>query len=323
MKKLKYALSIIFMLAIASCSKDDSANNINTPEPNIYVAGWSTSNPSESHRATIWKNGAATFLTDGTKDATANSIFVNNNDVYVVGSELNEIRFWKNGVLQNLNVSTTNASSGIAVTVSNNNVYVLGSQSSGSGTIIKYWKNGVLTDVTTGTAIAFPTDIKVLNNDVYITYNEGDYAKLWKNGVVTNLSDGTLHEETISMAIDNNNVYVLGNQSAQVKYWKNGVETLAFPIGTSRGALGIDVSGGTVYIGGYDNYKPQTWVNGNAQSSNASTVGNGFITAVKMFNNNFYAVGNQTKSKLWINGSESILSPNSYSSDTYSIFLTN
>ncbi|WP_462135768.1 LVIVD repeat-containing protein [Porphyromonas endodontalis] len=46
----------------------------------VYVAGW------DSQSATLWKNGVAEKLTDGSNPASARSVFVSGNDIYVVGS---------------------------------------------------------------------------------------------------------------------------------------------------------------------------------------------------------------------------------------------
>ena len=47
----------------------------------VYVAGM------DSKTATLWKNGVAEKLTDGSNTAYANSVFVSGNDIYIVGFE--------------------------------------------------------------------------------------------------------------------------------------------------------------------------------------------------------------------------------------------
>jgi len=67
----------------------------------VYVAG-QVQNSNGFEVATIWKNGVATSLTDGTKDCYATSVYLKGTDVYAVGGEINgditRITLWKNGV---------------------------------------------------------------------------------------------------------------------------------------------------------------------------------------------------------------------------------
>ena len=51
--------------------------------PNVYVAG------SIGKAAVLWKNGIASYLTNGSRSAEANSVFVSGTDVYVAGHEKN------------------------------------------------------------------------------------------------------------------------------------------------------------------------------------------------------------------------------------------
>lgn len=66
----------------------------------VYVAGFY--NNGTKDRAVYWKNGTATYLTDGTNSAAAKSVFVFNDDVYVAGYEdsgasARVAKYWKNG----------------------------------------------------------------------------------------------------------------------------------------------------------------------------------------------------------------------------------
>ena len=75
----------------------------------VYIAG------KVGNNACIWKNGIITYLTNGTNQAFATSVYVLGNDVYVTGFErlagsINEIaRVWKNGIAFNLSDGTGSA----------------------------------------------------------------------------------------------------------------------------------------------------------------------------------------------------------------------
>jgi hypothetical protein len=61
----------------------------------VYVAGWG------GNRAIYWKNGQIFYLTSGTNEAYAHSIFVFGGEVYVAGNEREQntmyAQYWKNG----------------------------------------------------------------------------------------------------------------------------------------------------------------------------------------------------------------------------------
>ena len=133
---------------------------------NVYVAGY-------EWNATLWVNGVAQKLTDG---SSANSVYVSGNDVYVVGDYYydevySEAKLWKNGVEQNLskNVGTYKMEYTTSVFVSDSDVYVTG----------------------------YDLDF---DQGVYDSNQKG-FAKLWKNNVVQNLSNGTRHAEANSVFV--------------------------------------------------------------------------------------------------------------------------
>lgn len=121
----------------------------------VYVAGWEYNG--SKNVAKVWKNGVATSLTNGTRDAKAFSVFVSGTDVYVSGYETNPTgfitgaRLWKNGVATNL-TNGNFAASATGVFVLGTDVYVAGAESNGSGnTTAIVWKNGFPVNITDGT----------------------------------------------------------------------------------------------------------------------------------------------------------------------------
>ena len=100
---------IFLMVAAAAAMLATSftACKTNPPEPpelpnniDIYVAGTDESGSEDA--AKVWKNGKELYaLTDGSKDAAANSVFVVGGDVYTAGGESNGKNYvakvWKNG----------------------------------------------------------------------------------------------------------------------------------------------------------------------------------------------------------------------------------
>ena len=153
--------------------------------------------------AKLWKNGIATNLTDGTHEAKAYSVAVDNNDVYVVGFEFidgNHVaKIWKNGVGSNLTDDGVNANA-YSVAVENNNVYVAGYE----GLVATLWINGEANSLSTGNVLGDEARSVTLNNsEVYVAGYEHEggkkIAKIWKNGESSNVTEST--EDTVAYSI--------------------------------------------------------------------------------------------------------------------------
>ncbi|MFZ1264106.1 MAG: hypothetical protein WAT34_11420, partial [Chitinophagaceae bacterium] len=106
---LSIALSVMISFFFTNCNK----NEVKAPVgPKIvYAAG---SQYIGRDVATVWKDSVATTLTDGTSNASGNSVFVSGSDVYVAGYEQNNsgsevAKIWKNGTATALTDGTLDA----------------------------------------------------------------------------------------------------------------------------------------------------------------------------------------------------------------------
>ena len=92
-------------MGLYSCKKDNGS--VTKPQVvDVYVAG--VENNGVFDVAKYWKNGIPVDLSDGSSQASANSIVVSGSDVYVAGWVRNSSTqkavavYWKNGIAVNL-----------------------------------------------------------------------------------------------------------------------------------------------------------------------------------------------------------------------------
>ncbi len=190
-------------------------------------------------------------------NARATSVYVSNNNVYIVGYQHSEdkktvAKLWKNGTEYDLTDGTNDAFA-LSVFVSGNDVYVVGYENSDShffrptaGLIVKsfvakLWKNGIAQNLSNkDVKYSMARSVFVSGDDVYVAGmevepNEKDslftVARLWKNGVVQNLSDNCMGIAR-SVFVSGNDVYVAGSgkyecspnaKSYVARLWKNGI----------------------------------------------------------------------------------------------------
>jgi len=277
MKRL--ALLIIPILIWGtSCGKDPQTNEdeaiddiayiLTPPEPgDVYVAG------AFEGKAVLWKNGDTQFLSDGSLNAVASSVFVSAGCVYVAGSIGSNAILWKDGVAQNLSVGAASS-----VFVSGDDVYVVGN---------KLWKNGTVQKLTDESDHPGGSSVFVSGNDVYVVGN-----KLWKNGTVQKLTDGSDHPGGSFVFVSGDDVYVAGTSLGAV-VWKNGVaQHLASGYMRSAEANSVFVAGSDVYVTGRsdtrEGFRGYLWKNGKEILLSGETT----YHSVYVFGDDVYLVGN-------------------------------
>lgn len=235
---------------LSSGGTDANANAIWVEGSDVYVAGSRKISSSGSMSLPVyWKNSAEIPLSSSPAPfSTATDIFVDGNNVYVVGYERNDdgvdvARLWLNGEPTDLSNGTIDAKA-MAVFVDNGDVHVVGSQNASefSNTeIAMHWINGSPTELTDGQTDAVAFDIDIVNGNVYICgvvnyedagSNEYPNKMLWLNDTPQNSPNISIGSSAYGICVDGIDVYLAGyDESAGVLsgYWNNGSFTSLDP----------------------------------------------------------------------------------------------
>ncbi|WP_299398988.1 hypothetical protein [uncultured Gelidibacter sp.] len=258
----------------------------------VYV-GASVRRLGSKYVITIWKNGVATPITDGANDALISSIFVNGNDVYVVGTEkingITTARIWKNGMATSLSDKNSHVNS---IYIENNNIYAVGDIEIEGEDIATLWKNGSATSFKEAGIYTWFNSLYVINDKVHIAggeYKPGNSlnpdvfsANVWVNGVKMSMKD-TYFPDANAVFASEGNVYVAGKDllpggtgMSIAQLWKNGVGIPLTDGSNNAGANDLYVFNKDVYVGGYENNGAisvaKLWKNGESVSLSDGTV---------------------------------------------------
>jgi hypothetical protein len=362
-KYFLFALAVTSITIFTGCKKNGTGGNSgggnNNPPAaivkDVYVAGYEI-NGSGKNVAMYWKNGTVVKLTDGSRDAVANSIFVDGNDVYAAGYQdkagtiLNIATYWKNGVAYSLSITGTggNFDAAKSIFISGTDVYAAGIEKNTSGNAVaKYWKNGTPVNLTDGTRNGDAQCVFVAGNDIYVAGSEDksvtsgtDIAKYWKNGVAVPLTDGSTPASAMAILVIGTDVYVAGTVNdisgyAKPVYWKNGNQ-ISLSSG-SQNAYGfcMAISGSDIYVGGKNgNSAVQSgyWKNdftGFSGLAPAATypggeeaIGGIAIVGTDVYAAGSYHNGSNRQAVLWKKGTVQNLGNVGLSSSAGGIFLT-
>ncbi|CAL2086095.1 conserved exported protein of unknown function [Tenacibaculum sp. 190524A02b] len=313
LRKDLMSLFFLSLFLLTACSENEAPANI-IEEPKVYVVYWEYDETTSNGIVKLWQDGSVSNISDTSKDAWANDIFITDkNDVYIggyiFGNSLTPT-LWKNGVVTSL---TEGIEKGTVndVYVHNNDVYLAGNSatvtSPDRATLWKNKKPTILSNI-----LSKATKVIVHNNDVYVIGSIGVRPVVWKNGEKTFLTDGTHTASVEDIAVYDNNVYILGKEhngtKHVIKLWKNGVATNITDGNFSATPSSIAIEKGDIYVAGQEKsagYIPKVWKNGVATNL---TDGKkyAFPNDLFVFENTTYTAGSISNTKkedavLWKN----------------------
>jgi hypothetical protein len=343
-KSLVPAFLIASIIAFTSCKKDIPAVTKDEPpkfdKPVVLVAGYESNGVNDV--AKCWINDQELALTDGTNNASANSVFVSDNNIYIAGNDAGAV-YWKNNTAIKLPVKFSASkiySSANSVFVAGNKVYIAGNDSS----VAVYWKDGNEESLnTSGNFNSSANSIFVTGNDIYVAGSQSVNAVYWKNGGVVNLTNFIVltigGAKASSIFASGGNVYVVGSSSFAaspfplLNYWQNTVAVRLNSINNTLGrANSVFVSGNDTYIAGmaissdYNSTNAVYWKNGD-QIILTGSAANSFATSIYVSGHDVYVAGyeyNDARVKqavYWKNGVEIKLSDGTKNAVALSIFV--
>lgn len=319
MKKLTSLLAILLFATYYSCSKDVT-EDLTPKTDNIYILQNAFKGPKEYGVIQLYKNDTFTDITNKENDSWGIGMYINNNDVYILGTEKvdgseEKTKVWKNGQELPLPINSNIHD----ITISGSDLYLLSQEYINNAYQIVVYKNNQPINITDGANDATPTKIKIIGSDTYIlgTVFDGNHyvVTIWKNGVATNITDGSYNAFSNDLVVNNNEVYVLGREhngtTTLPKLWKNGNEVPNFINDQFFRPVSLFVENDNVYVTG--NFvkdairTAQLWKNG--ETINIGGINNhSFVSDVFVKNNKVYVSyheANQFKkfvSKLWLDG---------------------
>lgn len=311
----------IGLLISSSCKKDKNIkpNSSNSSKSlDVYVAGFQ--NNAANSIATIWKNGVATNLTNGTKNAFAFSVAADGNDIYVVGEEVNSsgmkvAKVWKNNIPFDLTDGSKNASAH-CIFITNGNIYIGGYTEIGSTQRGVLWKyNTPTTYIMPINSLAIINSITTMNGEILVT---GAKAGTNANYVAIN-NDGMNMYNVPNLDYINkiyssgNDLYLAGKKGNIARYVKNNFAKDLTDGSGSAMCYDICTVSNIVYSCGSEESTitaklvSKVWKDGVPNIYSDSTINSLAISIVAKNGTTYVAVNEGNEGSYWINETKHIL----------------
>ena len=182
---------------------DTEVTDIAVDDGDVYVSGVMSDGSMFGTNACYWKNGVRTDLTDSSMDGMANSIGINNGDVYVTGWRIKNHAsiacYWKNGNRNELH-DTHSFGDAYDIAFKGNNVYIAGEidpQNTDNWNAC-YWRNGNKVTLPRSGFGATAFGIFLDGDDIYL----GGYTtgSLFTYDIGCKWTNGNLHQLSSSVA---------------------------------------------------------------------------------------------------------------------------
>lgn len=341
-KTVSQMLFFLSIICVISCSKRIDQ---------VYIVGY------DGDDAVYWLNGERNVLPKTSEYAKANSVAISRSNVYIVGYETNALFgsnkdavYWLNGE-KNVLPKTSEDSDANAIAISGKNIYIVGND----GFNAVYWLNGeryilpseniseresftmqfdfwepegeneTLGIIETNNASAYANSIAIVNNNVYISGNDGDYPVYWLNGQ-RNVLPTTVNGKTNSIAIFGSNVYISGadyieEYTYNVVYWLNGEKHIVSEQSFAS-ASSITVSGSNVYLVGTNVTNALYWENGQLNILPKEYDYDAYAESITVSGSDIYICGNEAlEAVYWLNGQAHFLPVTNWMSNAKSIAI--
>ncbi|SHH07050.1 IPT/TIG domain-containing protein [Flagellimonas flava] len=290
---------------------------------------------------TLWINGVAHDLNDGTEDATAEEAIIKGTTIYVAGYGGNLNRIAKLWTIQGEDITELDLTDGTrdaygrSLAADDDFVYVVGDEKriNINDKVAKLWKlvNGELVAIT---PLTHPEGSDANASAIAISENGTRYivghqeingawkARVWENEEnETQLETSNMDNESFSsdIYVDGTQVYILGRQSNDngdyPTVWEEGQPHILPSSSQYAYASSIIVDGGTIFVGGRqlgDHMQGAIWNNDSYQDLDDSGVDSS-VNSIFYYNSKVIAVGYDLNDGFksfavkWVNGEKSII----------------